>query len=74
MFLVFGVLCARREDNLSNLGDESFFTYFWLNGQTFVGPDTDNAKYAEVKPETWEDFLSKRKLEDLTHAYFALAK
>lgn len=59
---------------MSNLGDESFFTYFWLNGQTFVGPDTDNANYPEVKPETWEDFLSKRKLEDLAHAYFALAK
>lgn len=74
MILVFGVSCSRREYSISNLGDDSFFTYFWLNGRTFVGPDTDNANYPEVKPETWEDFLSKRKLEELTHAYFALAK
>ncbi|EXL70251.1 hypothetical protein FOPG_13909 [Fusarium oxysporum f. sp. conglutinans race 2 54008] len=50
-----------------------FFMYYWLNGQTFVGPKTDNEQYKEVKPETWEEYLSKRSLEQLPHAYFSLA-
>ncbi|KAM5343670.1 hypothetical protein ACJ41O_012207 [Fusarium nematophilum] len=50
-----------------------FFTYYWLNGQKFIGPETDNEQYSDVKPETWEDFLQKRSLEELPHAYFSLA-
>ncbi|KAM0293825.1 hypothetical protein ACHAO9_001511 [Fusarium lateritium] len=50
-----------------------FFMYYWINGQTFVGPHTDNEQYKEVKPETWEEYLSKRSLEQLSHAYFSLA-
>lgn len=50
-----------------------FFMYYWINGQTFVGPETDNEQYKEVKPETWEEYLSKRSLEQLPHAYFSLA-
>ncbi|KAL7754774.1 hypothetical protein ACKLNR_015444 [Fusarium oxysporum f. sp. zingiberi] len=50
-----------------------FFMYYWINGQTFVGPETDNELYKEVKPETWEEYLSKRSLEQLPHAYFSLA-
>ena len=48
--------------------------YYWINGQTFVGPDTDNDQYPEINPETWEDFLKKRSLDELPHAYFSLAK
>lgn len=51
-----------------------FFMYYRINGQTCVGPDTDNDQYPEVKPETWEDFLRKRSLKELPHAYFSLAK
>ncbi|KAF7515008.1 hypothetical protein G7054_g14817 [Neopestalotiopsis clavispora] len=50
-----------------------FSMYYWINGQTFVGPETDNAKYPQVKPETWEDFLKNRSLEQLPYAYFSLA-
>lgn len=42
--------------------------YYWINGQTHVGPETDNNRYPEIKPETWEDFLSKKSLEELTSA------
>ncbi|KAL2688940.1 hypothetical protein Neosp_002990 [[Neocosmospora] mangrovei] len=51
-----------------------FFMYYWLNGQTFVGPVTDNERYPEVKPETWEEFLKKRSLDELPQAYFSLAQ
>lgn len=48
--------------------------YYWINGQTFVGPDTDNERYPKVQAETWEDFLKKRSLDELPNAYFSLAK
>ncbi|KAK0712216.1 hypothetical protein B0T21DRAFT_297463 [Apiosordaria backusii] len=51
-----------------------FYQYYWLNGQTFVGPETDNAKYPEVKAETWEDFLRKRTPEELSQAMVALTQ
>ncbi|RSL43547.1 hypothetical protein BHE90_017187 [Fusarium euwallaceae] len=51
-----------------------FFMYYWLNGQTFVGPATDNERYPEVKSETWEEFLKKRSLDELPQAYFSLAQ
>lgn len=60
--------------DFSNMTGKSFFLYYWLNGQTLVGPHTDNADYPEVKPETWEDFLSKREMKILAHTYFSLAK
>lgn len=50
-----------------------FFMYYWINGQTFVGPETDNNHYPDVKPETWEDFLEARSLDQLAGAYFSLA-
>ncbi|KAE8336271.1 hypothetical protein BDV24DRAFT_155310 [Aspergillus arachidicola] len=27
-----------------------FFYYYWVNGQTFVGPELDNDRYPQVKP------------------------
>lgn len=48
--------------------------YHGNNGQTFVGLDTGNDRYPKVKPETWEDFLRKRSVEEIRHAYFSLAK
>lgn len=50
----------------------SFFTYYWLNGQTYVGPELDNAKYPEVKPVTWEDYMAAHTLEELTKGYSQL--
>ncbi|OJJ97432.1 hypothetical protein ASPACDRAFT_32510 [Aspergillus aculeatus ATCC 16872] len=49
-----------------------FFYYYWVNGQTFVGPETDNAKYPDVKPVDWEGFLRQWPLQQLPTAYFAL--
>ncbi|KAM0425843.1 hypothetical protein ACHAPT_008781 [Fusarium lateritium] len=51
-----------------------FFMYYWLNGQTFVGPVTDDERHPEVKEETWVDFLKKRSLDELPHTYFSLAQ
>ncbi|EWZ81102.1 hypothetical protein NW765_015579 [Fusarium oxysporum] len=66
---------ALREKNAADVYSYMplFFMYYWINGQTFVGPETDNEQYKEVKPETWEEYLSKRNLEQLPHAYFSLA-
>ncbi|KAJ5329898.1 nmrA-like family protein [Penicillium brevicompactum] len=49
-----------------------FFYYYWINGQTFVGPEVDNAKYPEVKPVSWEDYMKQWSLEQLPTSYFAL--
>lgn len=51
----------------------SFFMYYWINGQTYVGPETDNAKYPDIKPISWEDFISSHTLEQLSAAYANLA-
>jgi hypothetical protein len=47
--------------------------YYCLNGQTYIGPDTGNGQYPEIKPETWEDFLRRHTPEDLAHS-FVVAK
>ncbi|PLB50922.1 NmrA-like family protein [Aspergillus steynii IBT 23096] len=49
-----------------------FFYYYWVNGQTFVGPELDNEKYPEVKPVSWEDYMKQWPLEQLPTSYFAL--
>ena len=35
----------------------SFFYYYMANGQTYLGPEVDNAKYPQVKPVDWEGFM-----------------
>ncbi|KAI9150497.1 hypothetical protein HJFPF1_10265 [Paramyrothecium foliicola] len=66
---------ARQAENPADVYSymSLFFMYYWINGQTFVGPDTDNESYPEVKQETWEDFLRQRSLEELPNAYFSLS-
>ncbi|KAI1410482.1 nmrA-like family protein [Hypoxylon sp. FL1857] len=34
-----------------------FFQYYMINGQTYLGPESDNDKYPQVKPVSWEDYL-----------------
>ncbi|KAL0939661.1 NmrA-like family protein [Colletotrichum truncatum] len=50
-----------------------FFLYYWINGQTFVGPDVQNDKYPEVKPVTWEAFMKNRTVQELAGAYYSLS-
>lgn len=49
-----------------------FFLYYWINGSTLVGPETDNQRYPNVKAVTWEDFMKLHSLEEISGAYFAL--
>ncbi|PLB54792.1 NAD(P)-binding protein [Aspergillus steynii IBT 23096] len=49
-----------------------FFYYYWVNGQTFVGPELDNARYPDVKAATWEDFMAAWPREQVGTSYFAL--
>ncbi|CAO3682628.1 unnamed protein product [Umbelopsis ramanniana] len=50
-----------------------FLLYYWTNGQTNVGPETDNFKYPNILPVSWEDFMKSRTLEQLKNAYESLA-
>ncbi|GKT82583.1 hypothetical protein Ct61P_00433 [Colletotrichum tofieldiae] len=50
-----------------------FFMYYWINGQTFVGPEVDDAKYPDAEPVTWKDFMKTRSIQELAAAYFSLA-
>lgn len=50
-----------------------YYNYFWLADKGLVGPKVDNAKYPQIKPETWEDFMRRTKLEDLHGVLFGLA-
>ncbi|KAK3690253.1 hypothetical protein B0T22DRAFT_424064 [Podospora appendiculata] len=36
-----------------------FYEYYMINGLALFGPETDNAKYPEIKPESWEDFVRR---------------
>ncbi|RAL14765.1 NmrA-like family protein [Aspergillus homomorphus CBS 101889] len=49
-----------------------FFYYYWVNGRAIIGPETDNAKYPDVKPVDWEGFMGQWSLQQLPTAYFAL--
>ncbi|GKZ81758.1 hypothetical protein AnigIFM56816_006280 [Aspergillus niger] len=49
-----------------------FFYYYWINGQTFVGPELDNARYPDVKAVDWEGFMKGWSQEQIGTSYFAL--
>ncbi|RAK99441.1 NmrA-like family protein [Aspergillus ibericus CBS 121593] len=49
-----------------------FFYYYWINGQTFVGPQLDNGRYSDIKPVDWEGYMSKWPIDQLPTSYFAL--
>ncbi|GKZ36205.1 hypothetical protein AbraIFM66950_007201 [Aspergillus brasiliensis] len=49
-----------------------FFYYYWVNGQTFVGPELDNARYPDVKAVDWEGFMKSWSKEQIGTSYFAL--
>ncbi|KAH1383036.1 hypothetical protein KXV98_006908 [Aspergillus fumigatus] len=70
----YKLMHEKREQNPSDIYSymSLFFYYYWVNGQTLVGPETDNAKYPEVKPVSWEGFMSQWPLQQLPTAYFAL--
>ena len=50
----------------------SFFYYYWINGQTLLGEDLHNDRYAEVKAVSWEGFMAQWPLESLPTSFFAL--
>ncbi|PYI00316.1 nmrA-like family protein [Aspergillus sclerotiicarbonarius CBS 121057] len=52
--------------------DDFFFYYYWINGQTFVGPQLDNARYPDINPVDWEGYMSKWPIDKLPTSYFAL--
>ena len=49
-----------------------FFYYYWVNGQTFVGPALDNARYPDVKAVNWEEFMASLPREQIATSFFAL--
>ncbi|KAF4770833.1 hypothetical protein HAV15_013195 [Penicillium sp. str.  len=65
----------KREKNPTDIYSymSLFFYYYWINGQTFVGPDLDTTKYPSVQAVSWEDFIRQWPLEQLPKAYFALS-
>lgn len=57
---------------LFNTCRDRFFYYYWVNGQTLVGPETQADKYPNVKPISWEDFFSSCPAEQLPGSFGAL--
>lgn len=51
-----------------------FYQYYCINGQTHISNDLDNARYPDVKPQTFQDFLNTHALEELPTAMVDLAK
>ncbi|GAA87871.1 NmrA-like family protein [Aspergillus luchuensis IFO 4308] len=49
-----------------------FFYYYWVNGQTFVGPELDNARYPDVKAVDWEGCMRSWSQEQIGASHFAL--
>ncbi|PQE31769.1 hypothetical protein CJF32_00001064 [Rutstroemia sp. NJR-2017a WRK4] len=46
-----------------------FYQYYTVNEQIYVGPYLDNPRYPDVKPVSWEDFMSGIPLEQLPNVY-----
>ncbi|KAE8155072.1 nmrA-like family protein [Aspergillus avenaceus] len=71
---LFKTIHRMREEDPSNIYAymSLLFYYYWVNGQTFVGPELDNARYPEVAPVNWEGYMAKWPLEQLATSYFAL--
>ncbi|KAI5866148.1 hypothetical protein GGS23DRAFT_555735 [Durotheca rogersii] len=46
-----------------------FYEYYMFNGQILLGPETDNHKYPQVKPVSWEDFFRRVPMDHLSSAY-----
>ncbi|OMP84326.1 hypothetical protein BK809_0000333 [Diplodia seriata] len=67
---------ALREQDPANVFQYMplFYMYYCINGQTYLGPEVDNAKYPEIKPVSWEDFMRSHALEQLPAAYRNLAR
>ncbi|OKL63972.1 hypothetical protein UA08_00803 [Talaromyces atroroseus] len=49
---LYKIMYEKREKNPADIyGYMSlFYYYYWVNGQTFLGTELDNERYAEVKP------------------------
>ncbi|OGM42488.1 NmrA-like family protein [Aspergillus bombycis] len=62
----------KQAQNPADIYGYMFFYYYWINGQTFVGPQLDNDKYPQVKPVSWEEYMRQWPLEQLPSSYFAL--
>lgn len=63
---------SKKSAMLMALTGHRFFYYYWVNGQTFVGPELENDKYPQVKPVSWEEYMGQWPLEQLSSSYYAL--
>ncbi|KAL7622412.1 hypothetical protein AAE478_007917 [Parahypoxylon ruwenzoriense] len=50
-----------------------FYQYYMISGQTLLGPQTDNDKYPQVKPVSWEDYFRIMPMDQLSSAYSGLS-
>ncbi|KAH8649557.1 hypothetical protein BGZ61DRAFT_546897 [Ilyonectria robusta] len=50
-----------------------FYQYYCTNGQTYLEVDIDHPRYPELKRVTFEDFLKKHPIEELSGASQAVA-
>lgn len=46
-----------------------FYHYYTVTTQTALGPDTDNSRYPDIQPTTYEIYFQKTPLEELPHKY-----
>jgi hypothetical protein len=51
---------------------QRFYQFHILNGRTHIAGALDNAKYPEIVPQTFEDFLNKHAVEELAGSMEAL--
>ncbi|KAK0610598.1 hypothetical protein B0T17DRAFT_621066 [Bombardia bombarda] len=49
-----------------------FYLYYWMNGFTMLEPGLDNERFSSVKPVTYRDFMTARRVDDLAKAFNAL--
>ncbi|KAJ0418700.1 NAD(P)-binding protein [Aspergillus carlsbadensis] len=49
-----------------------FFYYYWINGQTFLGPELDNERYPDVKAASWEGYMISWPRDQIGTSFFAL--
>lgn len=66
------LLILFSDGNADEIAFRLFYCY-WINSQTLVGSELDNARYSEVKPVDYEGYMSKWPREQLSTSFFSLA-
>jgi hypothetical protein len=48
------------------------YYYYWINGQTLLGPEVDNDRYPDVKTVGWKGYRASWPRDQIGTSFFAM--